>query len=412
MATIARRAPRQLITAQLVGVRIPIWFAVVGSRLIVLAAGAGGALFTHRVSGWQIYDPTGISSGLGSVGNVLGASAVRWDATGYITLAAHGYTTTASTVLFPLYPLLLRAGSVVVGSPVIAGVLISLVAFTVGLALVHRIASEELGSRTADATVLLLAFSPFSFVFSAVYTESLLLALSAGALYLARRDRFVLACVAAAAATLTHVQGILLVVPLAVMYWKSCGRPRSLRRLLPGALVLTLQPLALAGFFIYTHTQGWGWFAPITNQNPQEAGRTFVGPPIMLFDSVKDVVIGLNQTIHGVAPHYGSAFAPGIQNIIYLGALTIAVLALRSAWRRLPIEYALFALLAILVCTSSAVSMEPLKGFDRYMLPIFPLWIAAAAWLEERNLTAAVVTVSTVMLIFYTTEFSRWVSVF
>jgi Gpi18-like mannosyltransferase len=60
----------------------------------------------------------------------------------------------------------------VVGSPVLAGVLISLVAFTTGLALVHRIATEEISARVANTTVLLLAFAPFSFVFSAVYTES------------------------------------------------------------------------------------------------------------------------------------------------------------------------------------------------------------------------------------------------
>ncbi len=89
--------------------------------------------------------------------------------------------------------------------------------------LLHRLTREELGPRAADATVLLLSFAPLSPFFTAVYTESLFLALSVGAFYLARRQRFVLASVVATAATLTRVPGILLVAPLGIMYVRSRG---------------------------------------------------------------------------------------------------------------------------------------------------------------------------------------------
>jgi hypothetical protein len=413
MTTIARRPKTTPTANRRIVVSCPLWVAVVCSRLIVFATGAGGALFTGRVAGWQQLDPQRLSSSLGSVGNVMAASVFRWDAVGYVRIAVHGYTGPRSTVLFPLYPLLIRVVAIVVGSPVVAGVLISLVAFTVGLALVHRIASEEIGRRAGDATVLLLAFAPFSFVFSAVYTESLLLACMAGAFHLARRGRFVLACITAAAATLTHVQGILLVAPLAVLYWRSRDPRTGLRRLWsPKLTALTLPPVALAGFFVYAHMRGWGWLAPITNQNAAYAARTLVGPPIVLLESVKDAVTGISQSYHGIAAVTGGPFAPGFQNLIYLVVFAITILALVSALRRLPNEYALFAVLAILICASSAVAMEPLKGFDRYMLPIFPLWIGAAAWLQERRLMPIVLTITTVLLVFYTVEFTRWISVF
>jgi len=360
-----------------------------------------------------MFDPTGISSGLGSVGNVLAAPALRWDAIGYITIAQHGYTTAGSTRWFPLYPLLIHVFTPAVGSPVIAGVLISLTAFGIGLTLVHRIASETLGWRAADATVLLLAFAPLSFVFSAVYTESLLLACAAGTFYLAGRGRFRLACVVAACAALTHIQGILLVAPLAWMYWDSRDRTCSLRRLWsPDLLALALPPLALGGFFLYMHTQGWGWLAPITNQNVVNAGRMLVGPPIVLFDSVKDVVLGLRRTFHGGPVSAGNALPSPYQNLTYLVWFAITILGFVSAWRRLPKEYALFAGLAILICTSSAVAMDPLQGFGRYMMPIFPLCIGLAVWLEKHRLTGAVVTISTVLLVLFTIDFTRWVSVF
>ena len=384
--------------------------AVVCSRLIVLAAGSAGALFTSRSSDWMDYDPTRISSSLGPVGNVIAASAVRWDAIGYLTIAQHGYTTTGSTRWFPLYPLLIHLFAPAVGSPVIAGVLISLTAFAIGLTLVHRIASEMLGARAADASVLLLAFAPFSFVFSAVYTESLLLACAAGTFYLASRGRFRLACVVAACAAMTHIQGILLVAPLAWMYWESRGRTWSLRRLWsPDLLALSLPPLALGGFLLYMHTQGWGWLAPITGQNVANAGRTLVGPPIVLFDSVRDVVLGLHHI--GVSTA-GNVLPSPFQNLSNLVWLTVTILALVSARRRLPREYVLFAGLAILICTSSAVAMDPLEGFGRYMLPIFPLCIGLAVWLERHRLTGAVVTISTVLLVMCTIDFTRWLAVF
>ena len=395
------------------GVRIPIWLWVIGSRLLVLFAGVWGAAFSNDVPGWRQFDPAGISTGMGQVGNLLGAASVRWDAVGYLAIAQHGYTSADSTVFFPLYPILIRALTPPGGSPVITGVLVSLVAFAVGVDLVHRLTRWQLGKRTADVTVLLLAFAPFSFVFSAVYSASLLLACAAGTFYLARQKRFVLASIVAAGAALTHVDGILLVAPLALMYWKSRGCPHNLRQLWsPSLSALALPALTLGGFFVYLYSLGWGWFAPISNQNVANAGRTLVGPVGVVFQSVKDTIVELNLNLHGTTLVSDGVFPPAVQNIFYLAVLALAVVALVSVWRRLPTEYALFGLLAILVCTSSAVAMEPLKGFDRYILPVFPLWIGAAAWVEKRGLTTAIVASSSVLLVLYTIEFTRWVSVF
>lgn len=391
----------------------PIWASVLLSRLIVLATGTVAALFTQRISYWHKFDPQQLSSGLGAVGNVLAGSAFRWDSITYVTIAEHGFTTAASTRQFPLYPLLIRPLALVVGSPVIAGVLISLVAFGVGLTLIHRIAREYLGEGAADATVLLIAFSPISFVFSAVYTESLLLALVATSFYLADRDRFGWACVSAAAAALTHIQGILMVAPLALVYWNSRGRTRDLRRLWsPRLLALSLPVLTFAGYLAYMHSQGWGWLAPLSSQNMSDAQRSMAGPVGTVTQAVVNTIIGIRQTVHGAPVLVPAGIMPGPLNLVLLIGFTIVILSLVSAWRRLPAHYVLFAVLAIIVCTSSAVTTVPLKGFDRYMLPVIPLWIGAGAWLHERKLMPWALTISTLLLIFYTVEFTRWVSVF
>ena len=222
-----------------------------------------------------------------------------------------------------------------------------------------------------------------------------------------------LASLVAACAALTHVEGVLLVAPVAVMYWKSRGCPRDARALWsPSLPALAFPVAALGGFFTYLHIQGWSWLAPITNQNSVNAGRTLVGPPLVLFQSVKDSVVEFSQSLHGNTFGAGAMLAPAVQNLFYLAVFAIAVLGLISVWRRLPTEYALFGALAILVFASSAVAMEPLKGFDRYMLPIFPLWIGIASWVEKRGLTSVVVAASSFILVFYTIDFTRWLSVF
>jgi hypothetical protein len=63
----------------------------------------------------------------------------------------------------------------------------------------------------------------------------------------------------------------------------------------------------------------------------------------------------------------------------------------------------------LVVTTSSAVAGRPLESFDRYLLPIFPLWMAAAAWLQEHRLSRPVLQISSLLLVFYTVMFARWI---
>ena len=205
MATLVATKRRRLSLESVAGARVELWRAVFVSRLVVLAAGSVGALYMRPVPGWQAFDPQGLSTSFGAVGNVLAAAAVRWDAVAYLSVATHGYSNAKSTDWFPLYPILVRAFTPVLPFGVDRGrsgqhrrvrrrAVIDPEACT-------RTAS---GSQVADTTVLplALAFAPWSFVFSAGYTTSLMLVLSAATFYLAHRGRFGLACLAAAAGCL------------------------------------------------------------------------------------------------------------------------------------------------------------------------------------------------------------------
>lgn len=374
------------------------------SRLIVLGAGVAGALAVpRRVGWWPKADPTWLSERLGAVGNVLGAPAVRWDSIHYLNIAQHGYPNATETVFYPLYPLLMRVVGFVVGSDAAAGVAISVGALIVGLTLLHRLTELELGRRAADVTVLLLAFAPLSFFFSAVYTESLFLALSVGSVYAARRGRWRLACGLGALAAATRVTGVGLVIPLGLMHLKERGADRRLAW-------LAAVPAGLVAYLGFTAVRGYGLLAPFAGEGGAEYHRQMAGPLETFVAAVRAAAAGarflLTEPIY--QPTIGGPFSDGTESLVLLAVLAIAVAALVLAVRRLPVGYWAYALATLLVCTWSPVAGQPLKSFDRYALTIFPLWMAAGAWLSERRLARLVLLVSAGLLAFWTFQFAAW----
>jgi hypothetical protein len=171
----------------------------------------------------------------------------RWDAVWYLRIADSGYGgSDARAAFFPLYPLLVRGLATPFGaSPgalLLAAYAISLAAFLAALTLLYRLVSLELGRPLARPTLLLLAVFPAALFFGAPYSESLFLMLAVGAFFAARTRRFAWAGAAAAGAAATRSAGILLLLPLAMLWWES--RPRRPR----DAAWLLLAPLGLAAY--------------------------------------------------------------------------------------------------------------------------------------------------------------------
>src|ERR1700704_5730789 len=143
----------------------------------------------------------------------------QWDANWFLGIAQHGYTTKQSASFFPLYPLLTRALGFVLRSDLVAGVTISLVAAGFAGVAVLRIAERYAGYRVARDSVLLLALYPISFVFTAVYSDGLFLALAAWAVVFALNGRAASAALLGALAVLTRPTGLALLPALGLLLW-------------------------------------------------------------------------------------------------------------------------------------------------------------------------------------------------
>jgi hypothetical protein len=390
-----------------------VWSSFWRSRLLVLAAGWLGAMVLGASSFSRgAFDPGGISQSLGKLGNVLAAPAVRWDAIWYLQIADQGYSATKDTAFFPLYPLLIRAGSMLTGSAVLAGVMISVASLFIGLAIVHRLAELELGPGPARATVNLLAFTPMAVFFSAVYTESLFLALSAGTFYAARRERWALAGALGGLAAMTRVTGVLLVIPVVLLFLygpreriaRSPAGPRWRPRhgLDPQLLWVALIPAGAAAYVAYVALQG---FDPLATMHVQQQfwSHYFAGP----FEGIRAGFLAAWHELRLGAS--GVAATPyQSQALLQCGVLVVAAVALVGTFRRLPVAYGAYASAALLVPICSPTLGDPLRALDRYSAVLFPLYMAAGAWAVDRGVTRKLVLLSSSALVFFTVQFATW----
>ncbi len=401
LVAVPRTTPRDTLRV-LIASRLLIW--IVGCLAVLLLGTSTAAQ--------QRFDPARISRSLGSLGKVLGAPAVRWDATWYLQIAHHGYQTLPAARFFPVVPILVAAGTGLVGSAWVAGVLISVIASIVAFELLRRLTELELGAEAAKRAIALLAFAPTALYFSAVYTESLFLALSLGTFYAARKQRWATAGLIGAIAAATRVTGALLVVPVLLLYLygepptgaalerRSRWQPR--RRIGPQILWTLLIPVGIAGFAAYLALRGFGPLAFVHSQQRFSSHRLTL-PLVTIWYAVAAAWHQIRLTVDGAG-----IGAQSSQAIFQSAAFLVAGVALVGTFRRLPIAYGAYALVAFLFALSSPTVGDPLVGFARYAMVLFPLYMCAGAWVPERRTSRAVLLGSAVLLAVCTIQFATW----
>ncbi|HEV7751778.1 MAG TPA: mannosyltransferase family protein [Baekduia sp.] len=387
------------------------WRAFWLSRVVVWVAGIGaiavwGVHAGHRVA----FDPAGLTRPFGAFGDLLVAPAARWDSVWFLSIAHSGYDGGDRTAFFPLYPLLVRIGGML-GSPLLAAIAVSCAAFVVALAALHRLAVIEVGEQAARWTVLSLALFPGGLWFSAAYSESLFLMVSVGAVLAARQRRWVVAGLLGALAAATRSAGLVLLVPLALL-WLDARRAREART--TDVLWLALVPLGLAAFCAYLALTGHPADAPFSAQDTWH--RSLAGPWAGVRDGAVAAWDGARQLAHGSDdPVYftkaaGDPMAIGRHNIALFACLVIAVPALIGALRRLPPAYGAYALAALLLPLSYPVAPQPLMSLVRFESVLFPLFIWLGWWLARGPAwrRTAVLTVFAAGLAACSALFSTW----
>ncbi|MFC6707671.1 glycosyltransferase family 39 protein [Flexivirga alba] len=302
----------------------------------------------------------------------------RYDGQWYAGIAEHGYGTTIAAhdglhsdyAFFPLLPLLERAVHTVIQLPFVdLGMAINWLASLAAAAGVYAATERVTDRRTATITTVLWATYPYAIVLSMSYTEGLLCALAAWALWAVADRRWLLAGVLAALAGLTRPTGAAVVAAVCVAALVAGLRGgASWRRVVP---TIAIAPLGLIGYLAYVAvrrhelmgyfhaTEGWA--------RSWDSGRYFA-----------DWVWGLVR-------------AGGLESAKGLGVVVLLLAMVWLIWQGvrdgLPVGFTVFSVVLLLMTigTSGYFGSRP-----RYLLPVFTLLIPLAARLARFRLAARI----------------------
>jgi len=298
----------------------------------------------------------------------------RFDALWFLRIADGGYRLgDGSAAFFPLYPLVIRGLSFVMGGhPLAAATLASNAAFLGALIVTYLLTTTELSERAARNTILLMCLFPTAHFFLMPYSESLFFLLVVIAFWGARRGRWAVAGTAGMLAALTRSVGFALAAALLVE--ASHQRDEGRGPAWPGVLAAGATLCGLLAYFAYWGVRAGEWLAPITRQANWE--RTFSWPWVTLWNGTGDAF-----------RHVGDRFG-GYWLIDWLIVVPMLAASAYAAVRLRP-SYVVYLWCSLLVSLTFVFEGRPLMSMPRFVLPLFPAFWGLELGLERLRIPRA-----------------------
>lgn len=186
---------------------VAFWIAVVGAIAFALRR---STLRYHPLPLWWIVPPLLVVV-IVAIATAGGPKApferlANWDGSWYMIIARQGYVANGTYAFFPLFPLMLRALSLLPVPLELAASIANAVLFAGSLRFLQKLRPHE------ESGLLFYAALPFAFFFVAVYTESLALFLSVAFVLSLRERKPALALVCGCLAGLTRITSLALVM--------------------------------------------------------------------------------------------------------------------------------------------------------------------------------------------------------
>ena len=327
----------------------------------------------------------------------------RWDALWFLRIATEGYADNdLSAAFFPLYPLLVRGVTVLIGGhALVAALIVSNVAFFGALLTVFELTRELFDRAMAKRVVLYLAIFPTAYFFVAPYTESLFLLLSAGAFLAAHRRRWEWAGLCGALAAGTRSIGLILVLPLllqALAQWRERSSGKRIDKELVTSLAWSgFVAVGTLSYLLFWERFAGDWLTPLDNQNGWLREFSFVWT---------SYARGTQEAFRFIGQ-----FAGGYHQLDWI-FVTVGIVVVVWLWRKVPLAYWVYAVLSLLVPMSFIFEGRPFMSMPRFILPIFPIFWGLAMIAEKLKIHDLIVTVSAAGLGILTVLFVNWYFVF
>jgi len=319
----------------------------------------------------------------------------NFDGAYYLLIAAKGYTVNAG--FFPLFPLLINVFTRLFGLDILpfdprqyltATALVNVI-FLLSLILFYKLIRLDHKENIAIWSVIFLLIFPTSFFFASLYSESLFLLLSLLSFYFARKKKWFWAGIAGAFLSATRIVGIAIWPALLYEYFKE-NKNKLTIKIVP----LLITPLGLLSYMFYNF-QKWGNpFYFIQAQGNFQNNRS-VDLIILPFQTL----FRYFKIFFTVKPNLYEWWVAFFEFSFFILALYL----LYIAWKqKVRFSYLLFGLLCLLIPSLTGT----LSGIPRYVLIIFPIFIALA-FVKNKLFKIVYCAISIVLLFLFFALFSK-----
>ena len=307
-----------------------------------------------------------------SAGSMMLDVFTSWDGLWYLRIVRFGYPsfvpqnityddTEARLAFFPAFPHLVRiVDAVLPGGDTLAALILNLVLGAGFIVLVGLLARSWFGVSVAKRAMILCALFPGSFVLSFAYSEALLLFLAAACLYLLQKEHWLLAGIVALLATATRPNGIAVIAACAVAAFLAWRQTKSLKPF----IAPLLSPIGFIGYQLWINNhanESQVWFR--VQGEAWKEGASFG-------------LTAIRRTLEAFTQPLTSP-----TDLITAASFVLTLFLLWLVWKRHPIPLPALAysvVVIVLMLLPATVTARP-----RFLFTAFPLFIAAAVWLEH-----------------------------
>jgi hypothetical protein len=308
-----------------------------------------------------------------------------WDGSWYLKAAEHGWPHTvpmaggqaaeSTLAFFPGFPMLIRLVHFVLGTSWMAsGALTAFVCQVFMVVAVWWLAADYWNPDSADRAILALCFFPGAFILALMYSEPLMIGLSALCLLYLRRQWWVPAGVAAGLAAATRPNAVALIAACAWAAGSAILRDRDWKSL----AAVVLAPTGLIAWFAYLTASTGSVLAWMHTEEGGWGDRLEPLAPVHLFHS--DLVQGVLR--------YPNLYVTAVST---LGALALVILLVRTP---VPAPWIVFsAVVLIMALFSKELGLRP-----RFVMTAFPLVLVLGARLRRSDYLGLVTGAGAVLM--------------
>ena len=315
-----------------------------------------------------------------------------WDSAWYLNILTNGYSFSVQSYTFsPLFPFFGALTNLLLQNPAGSLVLTALIFGVLWIPIYQLLAESYIGKKAALLSTILLAFSPYLFVFTTVaYSEGLFLFFVLTAWLLFKKGKLLGATAFAIISPLTRIMGIIVVFPM--LYYSLKQKAHRIRN-----VILCLLPVAsLIAWFASLGILTGDYLAPAHTSEWQGlySFRTLLtqGIPQYGIQAILDAPLQLPP----ITSHWLLPFA-----VIF--ALFFPLFMLYSIWK---IDKPLW--IYALAGYGGILFFGALVSTPRFVAVLFPLWIPLTARLSgsKKSLIITAVAAGT----FFVVALDLWIS--